>query len=188
MIMSGELKKGVQLLLGEEPYVVLHVTFQSPKARGADTMVKAKLRNLLNESVHDKTFRGGEKLEQPNCELRDVTYLYSDGEAWHFMDAATFDQFAMNREELGDQILYLKEGIEGIRALHFNERVVGLELPNTVELVVEMCEPSLKGATAKAQTKAARLETGLEIQVPPYMEPGETVRVDTRDGSFVRRV
>ena len=189
MITTSDLKKGIHLLLEEVPYVVMNVHVQSPKARGADTMVKIKVRNILNDSVHDMSFRGGDKFETPNLDLRPVTYLYNDNEGWHFMDAETFDQFALSQEELGDQTGYLKDNMEDVRALHWNGRVIGIELPNTVDLEVTECDPVMgKGATAKAQTKNAILETGLELQVPPYMESGQVVRVDTRTGEFVRRV
>jgi elongation factor P len=188
MITTNDFKKGVHFLEEGVPYVIMNVAFQSPTARGANTMVKAKVRNLLNDSVHDRTYRSGDKFEQPNLELRPVTYLYSDNSGYHFMDAQSFDQFALSDEELGDQAMYLIDNLEGIRAHYFDGRVISLELPTTVDLKVVECDPTMKGATAKAQTKNAKLETGLVIQVPAYMESGETVRVDTRDGAFVRRV
>jgi elongation factor P len=188
MITTSDLKKGVHLLIEDVPYVIMGLTVQSPKARGADTVFKVKVRNLLNDSVHDMSFRGGDKFQQPDLETRPTTYLYGDGEKWHFMAAESYDQFELSADELGDQVGYLTDNLEGIRAMRFNGRIIGVELPTTVDLKVVECEPTMKGATAKAQTKNAVLETGIEIQVPAYLEAGETVRVDTRDGAFVRRV
>lgn len=187
MISTGDLKRGLRILIDGDPYLVLDVHVQSPSARGASSLSKVKVRNLRTSNVFDKTFRGGDKLEEPNLELRSVQFLYSDGNEYHFMDTESYDQFALSGDDLGDATGYLKEGLEGVRSVVFNEQVISIDLPMTVVLEVTRTDPAIKGATAQAQTKAATLETGLEIQVPSYLESGELVQVDTRDGRFIGR-
>ena len=117
-----------------------------------------------------------------------MQYLYNDGSAWHFMDQEGFEQFELSKEALGDKTGYLVDGIEGVRSVVVEGQLVSIELPNTVVLTITEADPSIKGATAQAQLKKAVLETGLETQVPPYIEVGEKVKIDTRDGHFVERV
>ena len=187
MLSTGDLKRGVRILIDQDPYLILDVFVQSPSARGASSLTKVKVRNLRTGQVLDKTFRGGDKVEEPNLELRAVQFLYSDGEGFHFMDTQSYDQFSLTAEEVGDAAGYLREGMENVRSVVFNEKVISIDLPTTVVLRVAETAPAMKGATAQAQTKAAKLETGLEIQVPSYLESGELVQVDTREARFVSR-
>jgi len=187
MISTGDFKRGLRLLLDGDPYVILDVHVQSPSARGASSLSKIKVRNMRTGQVFDRTFRGGDKVEQPNVELRPVQFLYADDDGWHFMDSQSYDQFALSQEELGDITGYLREGLEGIRSVVFDGKVISVDLPLTVTLRVTDTAPALKGATAQAQTKPATLETGLVIQVPSYLESDELVVVDTRDGRFMSR-
>lgn len=187
MLSTGDLKRGLRILIDGEPFLVLDVHVQSPSARGASSLSKVKVRNLRTGNVFDKTFRGGDKIEQPNLELRSVQFLYGDGGEFHFMDSESYEQFALTSDDLGESTGYLKEGLEGLRSVVFNGQVLSIDLPNTLVLRVVDTAPSIKGATAQAQTKAATLETGLEIQVPAYLESGELVLVDTRDARFVSR-
>ena len=187
MISTGDFKRGLRIELDGDPYVIMEVRFQSPSARGAATLVKAKVRNLRTQNVFDRTFKAADRVEQPQLELRPVQYLYRDESGWHFMDNASYEQFALGADELGDGAGYLVEGLAGIRSAVFNGKVLSIELPQTVVLRVEETGPVMKGATAQAQTKPARLETGLVVQVPSYLENGEAITVDTRDGHFVGR-
>ncbi|HZR83901.1 MAG TPA: elongation factor P [Candidatus Binatia bacterium] len=187
MIGVGELKRGQRILIDRDPFLILDLHVQSPSARGASSLTKVKVRNLRTGQVLDKTFRGGDKLEEPNMELRAVQFLYQDADGWHFMDSESYDQFALSADELGDAAGYLKEGMQNIRSVVFNDRVISIDLPTTVVLRVADTAPAIRGATAQDQRKPARLETGLEIQVPSYLEPGELVQVDTRDARFVAR-
>jgi elongation factor P len=187
MLSTGDFKRGLRILVDGDPYVILDVFVQTPSARGASSLTKVKLRNLRTGQVFDQTFRGGDRVEEPNLELRPVQFLYRDGEDFHFMDSQSYDQFSMSTDEVGDAAGYLKDGLGGIRSVVFNDRVISIDLPNTVALRVLDTPPAMKGATATAQTKAATLETGLVIQVPAYLEAGELVQVDTRDGRFVAR-
>ena len=187
MINASDIKRGGRIELDGDPYTVLDVRMQSPSARGAATLVKAKVRNLRTSNVFDKTFKASDKLDEPALELRPVQYLYNDGDGYHFMDTQSYEQFALRGEELGDDAGYLLEGLGGIRSVVFNGKVISIDLPQTVVLKIEQTDPSIKGATAQAQTKPATLETGLIIQVPSYLESGELIQVDTRDGRFLGR-
>jgi elongation factor P len=187
MITAGDLMRSLRIELEGDPYVVVDVRFQSPSARGASTLVKAKIRNLRTGQVFDRTFKTADKLVQPELELRPVQFLYRDDEGWHFMDAASYEQFTLAADDLGEVTGFLSDGLAGIRSVVFNGKVISVELPQTVTLRVVETDPAIKGATAQAQTKPATLETGLVIQVPPYLEAGELVVVDTRDGHFVSR-
>ncbi len=187
MISTSELKRAVRILVEGEPFVIVDVHVQPPSARGASSLTKVKLKNLRTGLTLDRTFRGGDKIEEPNVELRPVQFLYRDRDGFHFMDTQSYDQFALSDEDLGETAGYLKEGLGEIRSVLFNEQVISIELPNTVDLTIEDTAPPVKGATAQAQTKPATLETGLVIQVPAYLERGELIRVDTRDARFVSR-
>lgn len=188
MISTADFKRHLRVMIDGDPYTILEVAVQSPSARGASSISKIKVRNLRTGQVFDKSFRGGDKLEEANLEYRAVQFLYTDGAEYHFMDTESYDQFALSGDALGDATGFLKEGLEGIRSMVMGEEVLGIDLPNTVTLEVTDTAPSIKGATAQAQTKPATLETGLEIQVPAYLESGERVQVDTRESRFVSRV
>jgi elongation factor P len=187
MINASDMKRGVILELDGDPWLVIECAFQTPSARGASTLTKVKVRNLKTGAVLSKSYRGGEMLEEADCEKRPVQFLYRDEDGFVFMDQESYDQATLDPEILGDSAGYLTEGLE-CRSLLHNGNVINIELPMTVEIQVVECAPYIKGATAQAQLKPATLETGLEIQVPPYLEPGEKIRVDTRDGRFVERV
>ena len=188
MIDSSGLKKGVCIQFKDAPMIVQHVTTSTPTARGGNTITKTKLKNLLTGQVLNESFRSGEKFDEVDMEYHDAAYMYSDGTDWHFMDNQTYEQFAISKDDLGDDALYLKDGLEGMQAMLIAGNVVSIQLPNSVDLLVTECDPAIKGATAKAQSKNAVCETGLELQVPPYLNPGELIRVDTRDGHFIERV
>ncbi len=188
MIDSAKFKRGQCIVFKGQPMAIVGVSFSTPTARGANMIAKTRLRNLITGQLLSESIRSGEKFEEVDLEQHACSYMYSDGERWHFMDEQTYEQFEMSREDLGGDELYLKDGQEGLRAMLIDGRVVGLKLPEVVDLQVVETDPAIKGATAKAQLKNAELETGLQIQVPPYLEKGETIRVDTRDGHFVERV
>ena len=187
MLSTSDFKRGVRIQIDGDPFVILDVHVQSPSARGASSLSKIRGRNLRTGQVLDKTFRGGDKVEEPNLALRPAQFLYRDDDGFHFMDTQSYEQFALGADELGDAAGYLKDGLEGIRSVVFNERVISIDLPTTVVLRVTETGPVLKGATAQAQTKPATLETGLVIQVPSYLEADELVQVDTREARFVAR-
>jgi elongation factor P len=186
MINSSDMKRGVLLDLDGAPWQIVDCAFQSPSARGASTLTKIKIKNLKTGQVLSKSYRGGEMVPTADCEKRPVQFLYRDGSDFVFMDQESYDQFTLTEESLGSGGGFLIEGLE-IRSLLYNGQVIAVELPTTVDLEITETAPALKNATAQAQLKSAILETGVEIQVPPYLKTGEKIRVDTRDGRFVSR-
>ena len=188
MIEVSDFKKGVCLVFKDAPMVIVSVTFSTPTARGGNTIAKTKLRNLLTGQLLSESIRSGSKFDSVDVELQPASFMYSDGTHWHFMESETYEQFQLTAGELGDAVGYLVDGAEGLTVRKVDGRVVGVELPNTVEVSVTETEPVIKGATAQAQLKRAVVETGLEVQVPPYLEAGERIKIDTRDGHFVERV
>lgn len=187
MVYATEIRRGQILDMDGAPWLVLETNSQTPSARGASMLVKAKVRNLVTGQVLVRTLRGGDTVEVADCEKRTVQFLYRQDDDFVFMDAESYEQLTLGSEVLGDGAGYLTDGLEA-RSLLYNGRVLSVELPITVDLEVVDTAPALKGATATAQLKPATLETGVEILVPPYITPGERVRVDTRDGRFVERV
>ena len=188
MIQATDIKKGTLLDVDGQPCVVVDVSLQSPSARGASMIVKIRMKSLKTGQVMDRSLRGTEKLPEPDFELHEVQLSYLDSQGWHFLDQVTYEDILFNAEELGEDRGYLTEGLEGLKVRFYNGKPIGLDLPLVVELLVTETDPALKGATAAAQTKPATLETGLVIQVPPYLTTGERVRVDTRTGRFLERV
>ncbi len=187
MIEVSEFKKGVCIVYKAAPMVIVDVTFSTPTARGANTIAKTRLRNLVTGQLISESIRSGSKFEPVDVEMRPCSFMYSDGTHWHFMDGESYEQFHLTADELGQATSFLLDGAEGLRVRLVDGGVVGVDLPNTVELSVVECDPVIKGATAQAQLKRAVVETGLELQVPPYLEVGERIVVDTRDGHFVER-
>jgi elongation factor P len=187
LIGANELKKKMLIEVEGQPYNILDVFFATPTARGASTMVRTRLKNLLNGAVLEKTFRTSEKFPEPDVDLTPVSFLYSDGDGFHFMDDATYEQFALSKESVGDDSVYLKEGLN-LQLFKYNGNAVSLELPQYVELTITYCEPGLRGDTAAGgATKVAKLQTGMEVRVPLFMKEGETVRVNTQTGEVAGR-
>lgn len=186
MVTTSDFKRGIVIQIDGAPCLIIDVTFQSPTARGSNTMVKTRYRNLITGQVLDKTFRSGDKVEEADFERHKGQFLYSDGEKGIFMDLESYEQFEQEAEGFAMIAGYLVEGAEVQLGL-FQGRMVNIDLPLTVELNVVETAPVMKNATATAQTKEAVLETGLKIQVPPYLEVEDRVKVDTRDGRFISR-
>ena len=186
MITTADFKRGIVIQIDGAPCSIIDVAFQSPSARGANTMVKTKYRNLITGQVLEKTFRSGDKLDEADFERHKGQFLYADGDRGVFMDLETYEQFEQEPEQFAAISPYLVDGTEVLLGL-FQGRMITVEPPNTVELSVTETAPALRNATATAQTKEAILETGLKLQVPPYLESGERIKVDTRDGRFISR-
>jgi elongation factor P len=187
LIGANELKRKMLIEIEGQPYAVVDVQFASPSARGASTMVRTKLRNLITDAVLDKTFRTSEKFQEPDVTLTPASFLYSDGEAFHFMDEGSYEQFSLTAEQLGDDRLYLKEGIS-LQVRKFNNAPISMQLPPFVELAVTSAEAGIRGETGSGgSTKPATLESGLQVRVPLFIKEGELVRVSTQTGEFVGR-
>jgi elongation factor P len=181
-----ELKRGDILEIDGDPWQLSEVQSQTPSARGAATLIKAKARNLRTGQNLAKSGRGGETAAQAAVETRNAQFLYRQGEDFYFMDLASYEQFTLGPEQVGDSAGFLLENLE-LRTTIFRDRPIALSLPLTVDLTITDTAPSIKGATAQAQLKPATVETGLQVLVPSYIESGERIRVDTRDGRFVER-
>src|SRR6516225_4596669 len=169
------------------PHMIEQIQLQTPSARGAATLYKIKARNLKTKNRVEKTYRGTDALNESSFERRQVQYLYRDADELHFMDAANFNQFSMTAEELKDLVPFMTENMEGVEAMLVDDEVIAIELPDTVELPIVDTTPGVRGNSATGRTKPATLSTGHVIQVPEHLEPGVTVRVDTRSGEYLGR-
>jgi elongation factor P len=185
MIDVNELRRGVTFTMDGELYKVLEYQHHKP-GRGKAT-IRTTLRNLRTGATIQHNFISGDRVEDIRVERRGVQYLYTDGDLYHFMDTETYDQTALSTPVLGDQVQYLKEGMELVLSTYEGE-ALDVELPTTVDLEVVGAEMAIAGDTATGAMKKATLETGLEVQVPLFIEQGDVVRVDTRTGEYVTRV
>ena len=169
------------------PYLCLDAEVSTPTARGAQTLVRLKMRNLLTRAVFDKTFKAGDRFKEPDLQTVDASYLYSDGEGFHFMDQESFETLTLSSEMVGDAKDLIVEGI--LIQLHkYNGNPIGLQLPAHVELHVTYTEPGARGDTASGSvTKPATLETGIEIRVPLFIKQGEAIKVSTETREFAGR-
>ena len=182
-----EIARGDILEIDGDPWQATEVQSQTPSARGAAMIVKAKIKNLRTGQTLAKTWRGGETLTTAEVDQRQAQFLYRQGEDFVFMDLGSYDQITLDAEHVGEAAGYLLENLE-LRTVIFQDRVIALNLPITVDLTITDTNPAIKGATAQAQLKPATTQTGIQVMVPSYIEPGERIRVDTRDGRFVERV
>ena len=186
MINANDLRRGIVFQLDSAPCIVVDVSFQSPTARGGNTLVKTKYRNLITGQVLNSSFKSSDKMDEADFVRRKGQFLYASGDQGVFMDQENYEQYEISGE-LYDEIKgYLLESGEVTLGV-FNEQVVTLEVPQVVELIVTETAPAIKNATATAQTKEAILETGISIQVPGYLVEGEKIKVDTRERRFVSR-
>ena len=186
MILASDLKRGVVFQLDNAPCSVIDISLQSPTARGGTTVVKTKYRNLLTSQVLTKSFKSGDKLDDADFARRKGQFLYATGDEGVFMDMESYEQFEITGDLYDDVRGYLTDGLDLVLGV-YNEMVITIELPLTVELLVTETAPAIKNATATAQTKEAILETGMAIQVPGYLESDERIKVDTREGRFISR-
>ena len=184
---TADFKRGLRVELEGEPYVIVEYNTQSASARGGNTLVRAKLRNIKSGQLVERSFKSGERVKSPDFEIRTAQYLYEEGgETFYFMDNETYEQFPLKRGDLEEELLYLRPNDE-VRALIFNGACIGIELPQTLVMEVVETEPGVRGDTVNAVTKPATLETGLIVQVPLFVDRGEKIVVDTRDARYVRR-
>jgi len=186
MLSTADFKRGLVFQLDNAPCLILDYTTQSPSARGGSTLVKTKYRNLLTGQVLEKAFKAGDKVDEADFEKRKGQFLYADGDNGIFMDLESYEQYELGAEIFDPVSGYLLDGAEVTLGV-YEGRVVSIEPPMSVELIVTETAPAVKNATAQAQTKEAILETGLTIQVPSYVESGVKIKVDTRDGRFISR-
>jgi elongation factor P len=169
------------------PYHCLEAEVSTPTARGAQTLVRLKMRNLLTRAVFDKTFKASDKFKEPDLEMVQASYLYSDGDGSHFLDQESFETLTLSDEMIGDALNFLVEGT--LVEMHkFNGNPIGLQLPTHVELNVAYTEPGARGDSSGGNvTKPAKLETGIEIRVPLFIKQGEKIKVSTETREFAGR-
>jgi elongation factor P len=185
MATTNDIKNGMVLDLDGQLWSV--VWFQHHKPGKGGAMVKTTLKNVMSGKTVDKTFNAGLKIETANVDKRDFQYLYHDGDSYVFMDKTTYDQIHISEAVVGDAKDYMLDNQDAMVAMHEGVPLY-IELPASVELLVEYTEPGLQGDRSSGGTKPARLETGKEIQVPLFIVNGEKIKVDTRDGSYLGRV
>ena len=182
-----EIKRKMYFEFEDAPYVCLDVEVSKPTARGGQTLVRLKMRNLITRNVFDKTFKAGEKFGEPDLEKVEVSYQYSDGDHYHFMDNSTFDTLSLSSDTLGEDRLLLADNLV-LQVHKYNGSPIGLIFPPIVEMTVTDCEPGVRGDTASGGvTKAATLETGLVVRVPLFVKEGEKVKVHTETRDFAGR-
>lgn len=186
-MLAKEIKTGAVVLYNGAPCIIETINVQSPSARGAQTYYKYRARNLITKQKVDITLRGGDSLDPADFTRRAVKYMYSDATHHHFLDQTDYNDYALPREDVADEMQYVTEELEGVQGLLFNGECVGIQVPFTVELKVVECDPGIRGNSATSRTKPARLQTGLVVQVPEYLEQGEVVKVDTRTGEYLSR-
>jgi elongation factor P len=182
---TSDIKKGFKMLIDRVPYAVVEHQFVKPGKGQA--FVRTRLRNMMTGAVIDRTFKSGEKLEKADTEERTVQYLYPEGDSRVFMDTQSYEQISLTDEQLGDSVHYLLDGTQ-VDVMLFEGKPIGVTPPTFVELVVTDTEPGFKGDTSGNITKPATLETGLQVNVPLFVNVGDKLKIDTRNGEYVERV
>lgn len=184
MISVNDFKTGLTIEVDGDIFTVLE--FQHVKPGKGAAFVRSKLKNLRNGNTVEKTFRAGETLSRAMIENREVQYLYSAGDEFTFMDNETYDQFTLTREQLEWELNFLKENMN-VNITSYQGEILGIQLPNNVELKVIETEPGVKGNTAQGATKNAKVETGLNVQVPLFINEDDVLLIDTREGKYISR-
>jgi len=184
---ASELKKGMVVEVNGAPHVVKQIEVRNPSSRGASTLYKVRFNNLKTGQKLDESLKGDDFFKEADYARAKAQFSYIDGDNYVFMNVEDYSQYTLSSEDLEGQIGYLTEGLEGIVALLVDDEVIGIELPSSVVMAIVDTTPAIKGATASARTKTARLTTGIEIQVPEYLEMDESVKVNTETGKFMSR-
>ena len=185
MISAGDFKKGITFEVNGQPHIILD--FQHVKPGKGAAFVRTKLKNIKSGGVIEKTFRPTEKCPQARIDRKDMQYLYSDGDLFHFMDQETFEQIALNEENVGDSLKFVKEN-DICKVCSHNGSVFAIEPPLFVELEITETEPGFKGDTATGANKPATVETGATVNVPLFVETGDVISIDTRTGEYLKRI
>jgi len=187
LIDAIDVKRRTRFEIDNTPYSCLEVEVNTPTARGGQTLVRLKIRNLLTNAVFERTFKAGEKFKEPDLQTVSASYLYSDGDGSYFLDQESFETLSLAEDVIGNAGDFLIEGCM-VEVLKYNGNPIGLELPPFVELAVAFTEPGVRGDSSSGSvTKPAKLETGIEIRVPLFIKEGEKVRVSTETREFAGR-
>lgn len=187
MIKACDLKKSSVVEIDGVPHTVENIQLSTPTARGGNTIYRVRFRNVATRNKVDKSFKGGDALQEAFFDTTEVQYLYKEGDRYTFMDLESYDQFELNESDIEDALPFLIEDMENITALLSDGKVLTIRMPQVMELEIVECPPSMKGASATSRTKPATLSTGLIVQVPEYIEPGETIKIDTEERKFLSR-
>ncbi len=184
---ANEIKKGAVIEVEGQKVVIKQMTVQSPSSRSGSTLYKVKGQNVVTRQKFERSFKGDENVGEVDFVRRPVQLLFRDAEGCTFMDSESFEQFVVSEESLEEELPYISEGLEGMTALIADGVLLGVDLPATVNLEITECSPGIKGASAAARTKPATLSTGLVVQVPEYLSPGEVIKVNTETGEYMSR-
>ncbi|HLO26210.1 MAG TPA: elongation factor P [Geobacteraceae bacterium] len=185
MYTAADLRKGLKITLDNDPYIVIAFEFSKPGKGQA--LYRTKMRNMVNGTIIDRTYRSGETFEPAHLEERTMQYLYKEDSNYFFMDNQTYEQTTISEDALGDAKNYLIDNLQ-VDVLLFKERPIGVNLPNFVNLRVIQTDPWAKGDTTGSDSKPATVETGYVLRVPPFIEEGELITIDTRNGEYSTRV
>lgn len=178
-------RNGLKIEIDDHPYEI--VDFQHVKPGKGAAFVRTKYKSLLNGNVLEKNFRSGDKFVRPDIEEKQMQFLYKEGTDYHFMDQKTYDQTFVSEDKLGDAKNFMKENTD-VSILFYRGQAIGVTVPNTMELKVTHCDPGMKGDTVSGASKPATLETGFVVNVPLFVEEGDTLKIDTRTGEYLTRV
>jgi len=184
MIVAGDFRNGVTFELDGQIFQI--VEFQHVKPGKGAAFVRTKMKNIVTGATVERTFNPSDKMEKANIERKDMQYLYSDGDLYHFMDVETFEQMPINRDKMGDSLKFVKENMV-VKILSHKNNVFGIEPPTFVELDIIETEPGYKGDTATGASKPAIVETGATIKVPLFVNQGDKIKIDTRTGEYMER-
>ncbi|MFN7134282.1 MAG: elongation factor P [Myxococcales bacterium] len=182
---TSEFRNGLKIEIDGEPFVIEY--FQHVKPGKGSAFIRTKIRSLISGRVLEPTFKSGDKVAKADVEEREMQYLYEQGGEFHFMDAKSYEQTFLTREQLGEARNFLKENITA-HILFYKGRAVGVTLPNAVDLKVVKCDPGVRGDTVSGASKPAELESGYVVQVPLFINEGDVLKIDTRSGEYLTRV
>ncbi len=184
---ANELKRGMVFLADGKNIIVKHVHVQSPSSRSGNTLYKVRGQDVVTRQKFERSFKGDEVVEPVSIERKSVQFLYRDTEGCTFMDGESYEQYTLSEAALEDELPFLTEEMEGLSALLVDSVLMAIELPGTVVLEVTDCAPAMKAASSSARTKPATLTTGLVVQVPEYLTPGEKIKINTETAEFISR-
>ncbi|MFZ9889352.1 MAG: elongation factor P [Myxococcota bacterium] len=184
MYSTSDFKRGLRIMYEGSPHSIIE--FQHHKPGKGAAIVRTRLRNLLTGNVVDPTFRSGDKVDRPDLEDKEVQFLYAAEEVYHFMEPASFEQYEITKDTLGEATHFLVDGIT-CSVLFYRGKPINIDLPNHVILTVVECDPAVRGDTVQGATKPARMQTGYTVQVPLFINEGDNLKIDTRTGEYTER-
>jgi elongation factor P len=185
MYNAADLKKGLKIQIDGEPYII--IDFQFSKPGKGQSLYRCKLKNMISNTIIDRTYRSGDTFEPANLEERKMQYLYNQEDEFFFMDLDNYEQSMLKGEQIGEAKNYLTDNLE-VNILFFGKRPIGMILPNFVDMTVTRADPWVKGDSATSDSKPVTVETGYTLRVPPFIEEGTKITIDTRTGQYVTRV